>query len=79
MFIDNFLENMELFYFIFGFWIENPFIQFSLIFWCLPLIGGGGGYICPIVVRLIFGISFAFFICFGSGILFLSFEKVILL
>ena len=59
---------------------ENPFvfILFEFLFWRLPLIGGGGGCICPIVARLIWDFA-CVFVCFGSGILFVLFEKVFIL
>ena len=59
---------------------ENPFVfvLFQFLFWRLPLIGGGGGCICPIVARLIWDFA-CVFVCFGSGILFVSFEKVFIL
>ena len=59
---------------------ENPFVfvLFSFLFWRLPLIGGGGGYIRPIVARVTWDFA-CVFVCFGSGILFVSLEKVYIL
>ena len=59
---------------------ENPFvfILFSFLFWRLPLIGGGGGCIRPIVARVTWDFA-CVFVCFGSGILFVSLEKIFIL
>ena len=59
---------------------ENPFVfvLFSFLFWRLPLIGGGGGCIRPIVARVTWDFA-CVFVCFGSGILFVSLEKVFIL
>ena len=52
--------------------------MFSFLFWRLPLIGGGGGCIRPIVARVTWDFA-CVFVCFGSGILFVSLEKVFIL
>ena len=59
---------------------ENPFVfvLFSFLFWRLPLIGGGGGCIRPIVARVTWDFA-CVFVCVGSGILFVSLEKVFIL
>ena len=59
---------------------ENPFVfvLFSFLFWRLPLIRGGAGCIRPIVARVTWDFA-CVFVCFGSGILFVSLEKVFIL
>ena len=46
--------------------------------WRLPLIRGGGRCIRPIVARVTWDFA-CVFVCFGSGILFVSLEKVFIL
>ena len=58
--------------------IPSSLFCFRFFSGVFPLIGGGGGCICPIVARLTWDFA-CVFVCVDSGILFVSLEKVFIL